>query len=115
MPESKQEIKQDLSKGKIAQANGRLRSGKIPVLIQQIGKKLYLQATLPPKPNSTRTDNHQQRIALGFRANGAGISLAEKVARKVGGLLATQEFTWEPYVKRGAEGVAIDGAAVEER
>lgn len=99
MSESSQKSKQDLSKSRIAQANGRLKAGKIPVLIQQIGNKLYLQATLPPKPDSEKTSRHQQRIALGIPANPAGVSLAENEARKVGGLLAVGEFDWQPYVK----------------
>jgi hypothetical protein len=99
MPESNQKSKQDLSKSRIAQANGRLKAGKMPVLIQQIGNKLYLQATLPPKPQSEQVRAYQQRIALGLPANPAGVSLAEKEARKVGGLLSTGEFDWEPFLK----------------
>jgi len=100
MPESSKETKQDLSKARIAQANGRLKAGKIPVLIQQIGNKLYLQATLPPKPDSAKQRSHQQRIALGLPVNPAGVSHAEKEAKKVGGLLVTGDFDWEPYVKK---------------
>lgn len=83
---------------KLAQANGRLKSAKVGVSIQVRGGKLYLQATLPPKPTSTRKDAHQQRISLGVNANGAGISFAEAEARKVGALLACKEFDWLPYV-----------------
>lgn len=94
--------------GRINQANGRLKAGNLGVSIQQIGGKLYLQATLPPKPESTKVKAFQQRISLGLPANPAGVSLAEKEARKVGGLIACKEFSWEPYLVKGkrAETVA---------
>lgn len=85
--------------GKIAQANGRLRAGNLGVVIQQIGDRLYLRATLPPKPDSGKTEPYQQRISLGFRSNPAGIKAAEAEARKVGGLLATGCFKWIDYQK----------------
>lgn len=85
--------------GRIAQANARLKAGQIGVRIERIGRRLYLTATLPPKPNSPKTKPHQQRIALGIHANPAGIQFAEKQARKVGGLLDCKEFSWEPYLK----------------
>ena len=84
---------------KLTQANQRLKNAQVGVAITKIGDRLYLQATLPPKPNSTKLKSHQQRISLGFYANPAGISQAEKEARKVGALLACREFSWEPYLK----------------
>jgi hypothetical protein len=70
--------------GRIAQANGRLKASWVRVTVQQTGDKLYLQATLPPKPDSEKTKPYQQRIALGIGAHVRGVSLAEKEARKVG-------------------------------
>jgi|SRR6476469_308441 len=87
-----------MSSDRINQANGRLRAAKVGVTIQQIGNRLYLKATLPPKPSSTKLRPYQQRIALGIHANPAGISLAEKEARKVGALLDCGEFSWTPYL-----------------
>ena len=84
--------------GRIAQANGRLKASRVRVTIQQIGDKLYLQATLPPKPDSDKTKPYQQRIALGMGAHVRGVSLAEKEARKVGALLDCKEFNWVPYL-----------------
>lgn len=111
MQELTSNFKQDLSKGisaRIKQANGRLKSGLIGVSIQQIGSKLYLQATLPPKPGSSKPCAYQQRIALGFPANPAGLSLAEREARKVGGLLACRQFDWEPYLEpKSKEGITV--------
>lgn len=84
--------------GRLSQANGRLKDSKVGVVIQQIGDRLYLRATLPPKPGSDRTEEFQQRISLGLRANPNDLSLAEKEARKVGALIACREFSWEPYL-----------------
>ncbi len=84
---------------KINQANHRLKLAQVGVSIVQLGNRLYLQATLPPKPNSHRTKRHQQRIALHFYANPAGVQQAEKEARKVGALVACKEFDWAPYLK----------------
>lgn len=83
---------------KLTQANQRLKSALVGVSIVKIGERLYLQATLPPKPSSMKV-KHQQRISLGLMANPAGITQAEKEARKVGALLACREFSWEPYLK----------------
>ncbi|MBD2088890.1 site-specific integrase [Microcoleus sp. FACHB-1515] len=85
--------------GKIAQANGRLKSGRVGVRIEQIGEKLYLQATLPPRPTSRKTKPHQQRISLGVGAHPAGVKLAENEARIVGALLDAGKFEWTPYLK----------------
>ena len=87
-----------MTSDRINQANGRLRAAKVGVTIQQLGNRLYLKATLPPKPGAAKTRHHQQRIALGIHANPAGISLAEKEARKVGALLDCGEFSWAPYL-----------------
>lgn len=94
--------KQDLSKvfqERITRANARLKAAHLGVVIKPIGGKLYLVATLPPKPGSTKTKAHQQRITLGLGLNGDNIERAEREARKVAGLLACKEFSWEPYLK----------------
>lgn len=86
--------------GKISQANGRLKAAKVGVSIVLKGDRFYLQATLPPKPNSSKTKPHQQKLATGCHANGAGLSIAESEARKIGALLDLNQFSWEPYLKQ---------------
>ncbi|MEX0271751.1 site-specific integrase [Leptolyngbyaceae cyanobacterium UHCC 1019] len=80
------------------QANERLKNALVRVRIEQIGKKLYLQATLPPKPTSHETRKHQQRITLDIAATPTGIAIAEREARKVGALLDCKQFDWLPYL-----------------
>jgi len=82
--------------GRLNQANGRLHAAKVGVKIEAKGNRLYLRATLPPKPASQKRKAFQQRLALGVHFNPGGISFAEQEARKVGALLDCREFSWEP-------------------
>jgi integrase len=85
---------------RISLANARLKNARVGVSIQQMGDRLYLQATLPPRPDRPdKTRSYQQRIALSIHSNPAGLALAEKEARKVGALLDCKQFSWEPYLK----------------
>ncbi|KPQ34594.1 MAG: Phage integrase family [Phormidesmis priestleyi Ana] len=83
---------------KIEQINAQLRDRKTGVTIGQRGGKLYLRATLPPKPGSKKIKASQQRISLKLPANPAGLRKAEKEARLMGELLASGEFNWARYV-----------------
>lgn len=74
--------------------NNRLKVGKIGVSVEQRGDRLYLVATLPPKPGSGKIRPYQQRIALGIRANPAGFKRAELEAKRLGVQLAEGSFTW---------------------
>ncbi|WP_457445004.1 hypothetical protein [Thermostichus sp. MS-CIW-26] len=80
---------------RIAQANGRLKSANVGLSILLRNSRLYLRGTLPPKPGSLKDKAFQQEIALGFlgiRANPAGVSAAEREARRVG--IALQDGTF---------------------
>lgn len=92
---------------RLNQANGRLQSSKVGVKLEQAGNRLYLRATLPPKPTSLRNSPHQQRIGLRVHANPAGVKLAESEARKVGALVDCKEFCWNPYLKLLAKPEAV--------
>ncbi|WP_293355174.1 MULTISPECIES: site-specific recombinase [unclassified Microcoleus] len=70
---------------------------KTGVAIVQKCDRLYLQATLPPRPASDKALPYQQQIALGVHANPAGISLAEKEARRLGFLIDSKSFDWGLY------------------
>lgn len=86
--------------GRIEQVNQRLKDALVRVRVEQHGGKLHLRATLPPKPNASTTQQHQQRITLEIAATPAGVALAEKEARKVGALLECKQFDWTPYLTR---------------
>ncbi|MEH2467494.1 site-specific integrase [Nostoc sp.] len=83
----------------LAKINHRLKTAQIGVRVEQIDNRVFLRATLPPKPNSTKTKPYQQRIALGLYASHEGFKRAEAEARLLGGLLACKSFQWEPYLK----------------
>lgn len=84
--------------GKLAQANGRLKAGKVGVTIEARGDRLCLRAIFPPKPGSTKTAPYQQRLTLHFHANPAGVKLAEQEARRIGALLDSKTFDWAEFM-----------------
>lgn len=50
---------------------------------------------------------------MGIYANPAGLTEAEKEARKIGALLACREFSWEPYLKKQDEPPKLIGEWLE--
>jgi len=83
----------------LQQANARLKTGKVGLSIRLRGNKLSLQGQFPPKPNSKRTDRHQQILSLDIYANPAGLKRAEAEAKKIAGAIACREFRWEDYLQ----------------
>lgn len=86
--------------GRLKHANSLLKAGKVGVRIQSRGDRLYLVATLPPKPESrsSKPYPHQQRIALGYRFNQLGIDKAAKDARVLSAKLIEGTFNWSDYL-----------------
>jgi hypothetical protein len=84
---------------RIQSANERLKDALLRVRIVRLEKHLYIQATLPPKPDSFRDYWCQQKIATGKPATLEGLRATEKLAYVVGGKLIEGTFSWEPYIK----------------
>ena len=82
------------------QANGRLRASNMRVRILLRNERLYLRATLPPKPGSGKKGRYRQEISLGSKATVAGVKYAENEARKLAVSLDCKEFSWEPYLQQ---------------
>ncbi|MEQ9549944.1 MAG: site-specific integrase [Coleofasciculus sp. G3-WIS-01] len=78
--------------------NEQLRTLNIGVAVNQRGKRLYLRATLPPKPGTHR-GTHQQEISLGVYCNADGLQFAKTEAMKLGAALATRSFDWNNYLE----------------
>jgi hypothetical protein len=80
-----------MAKGKLTldAINARLKAAQVGVSIRQKGNRLYLRATLPPKPGSTKKHPHQQDVSLKIYANPAGLERAEAEARKLGAIRQT--------------------------
>lgn len=79
--------------------------------IAEIGERLYLRATLPPKPGETKPK--QRDLSLGIYANPAGLKRAEAEARKLGGELACKEFCWEGWLKPEQTSAQLLGVLIE--
>lgn len=88
---------------RLAQANGRLKAGKVGVAIESRGDRLCLRAIFPPRPGSAKASPYQQRLALHYHANPAGLKLAEQEARRIGALLDSGSFDWGEFVKNDVQ------------
>lgn len=103
--------------GRLKQANARLRLARAGLVIQQVGERLCLRGTFPPRPGSSRESPYQQRLYLGIHANPEGLKLAESEARAVGVALDAGRFDWGPYFKNTpkneVQSVAVSIAAFE--
>lgn len=97
----------------LQQANARLKTGKVGLSIRLRGNKLSLQGQFPPKPNSQRTDRHQQILSLDIYANPAGLKRAEAEAKKIAGAIACREFCWEDYLQSVAPTPQTAKAVIE--
>ncbi len=82
---------------RLKEANGRLKANCFGVSIEQVGNKLYLRATLPPKPSSINTNPHQQKISIA-NANNEGVKVAEREAKKLSSKLDEKTFGWGDYI-----------------
>jgi hypothetical protein len=83
---------------RIAQTNGRLKSGRIGVRVIRRGDTLSLRATLPLKPGATPKKDNRDVIALGVPSNPAGVQLAERKARLLGAELQNGTFEWNRWL-----------------
>lgn len=90
-------------KAALDRANAELKAGKTRVAINLRNDRLYLRATLPPKPSSTKADWHQQEIALGVYANPAGVKRAKIAAMEVSSAIAMDRFNWADYLPKTKE------------
>jgi integrase len=83
----------------IFEINRDLDALNIGVSVEVRGKRVYLRATLPPKPGTGKPTPSRQRIALGVFANEQGLQRAKAEAIKLGGLIACGDFDWALYGK----------------
>lgn len=81
---------------RIKEANGRLKNNYCGLKIEQLGGRLFLRGTLPPKPYSDKDKPYQQRISAA-KANPEGVKLAERLAKKISVQLDAKTFDWADY------------------
>lgn len=77
--------------------NQGFKAAKLGVSIRQRKNSLSIRATLPPKPTSTKTQDHQQYIPTGCKAQLAGLKTAKAMAKEVAGKIAGKTFDWADY------------------
>ncbi|NJR68103.1 MAG: tyrosine-type recombinase/integrase [Synechococcales cyanobacterium CRU_2_2] len=96
------------------QINQRLKLAQMGVQLELRGQMLALRGTLPPKPGSSKTQPHQQRISLKLPATAAGLKQAEREAKVVAAQIITETFDWEKYrIWQGRE--RLDGEAIAQQ
>lgn len=94
----KSRLNSTMPKITIAALNAELKAIRAGVAVQQIGDRLYLRATLPPKPDSDKSAPCQQRIALGVYANEPGVLKAKCEALRLSSDVASGRFKWSDWV-----------------
>ena len=96
----------------IAALNAELKGIRAGVAVQQIGDRLYLRATLPPKPGSNKSASYQQRIALGVYASEPGILKAKCEALRLSSDIASDRFQWSDWIssKPASELMSVESA-----
>ncbi|MBD2019411.1 site-specific integrase [Leptolyngbya sp. FACHB-36] len=100
-------------KAKLDQLNTELKAAKIRVAINLRNDRLYLRATLPPKPDSNKTEWHQQEIAIGVYANPAGLKRAKIAALEVSSEIAMGQFSWDKYLSKASKRQTVADWAAE--
>lgn len=81
--------------------NKQLKASLCRLKVEQVGKKLYLRGTLPPKPPSQEKKWKQQRVSLGVNASQEGLKKAKTLALLMGASLENNSFSWDDYIETG--------------
>jgi integrase len=83
---------------RLEQVNQRLKAAQLGLKIECRGQKLCLRGTLPPRPDSHRLRDYQQRISLDLPATAAGLKQAEQEAKVIAAQLIQNTFSWQNYL-----------------
>jgi hypothetical protein len=84
---------------KIAEINSKLRAASIKVSIERRGNKLWLRATLPPKPHINKQHPYQQKVSLDVNTTPAGLQAAFIKAKAMGLELDSLNFSWSNWIE----------------
>ena len=84
---------------KLAEANAKLKAAKTGVAIARKGNRLWLRATLPPKPHINKSKSYQQEISLFLKTTPAGLQSAVIKAKQVGLELDQGVFDWYNWLQ----------------
>ena len=81
----------------LKELNSKLKAANIRASIERKGGSLYVRATLPPPPGSSKILSYQQHLSLDIKATLSGLKRAEAEAKKIGAALDLKEFRWSDY------------------
>ena len=81
----------------LANLNTRLKAAKARVAVFVRDNHLWLRATLPPKPHSTKVKPYQQLVSIGAKATVAGLNYAERRAKYMSLTLDEGKFYWSDW------------------
>ncbi|MBE9158625.1 site-specific integrase [Nodosilinea sp. LEGE 06152] len=98
----------------IAALNTRFKAARLGLQVECRGDRLSLRGTLPPRPDSTKTRPHQQRIPLKLPATAAGLKQIEREAKVIAAQLIERRFSWADYLSQ-AEALQPEGVPLVER
>ncbi len=91
----------------IEKTNAKLKTANTRVSIERRGNKLWLRATLPPKPHINKQQPYQQKVSLGLNATPAGLQAAIIKAKAMGLELDSLNFSWDNWIETPEEAQAI--------
>jgi integrase len=81
----------------LLEVNQRLKVARSRVAIFIRDNRLWLRATLPPKPNSNKTKPYQQYVGTGAKTTIAGLKYAERKAKEMSVSLDAGNFKWSAW------------------
>jgi integrase len=84
---------------RLKQVNIRLKAARMGAAVFRKGRRLYLRATLPPKPGIDRDRPYQQDVSLGIYASDEGIKQSEVEAKVLSSHLAKGTFLWADWLR----------------
>jgi integrase len=99
---------------KLKAINSNLKKDCIRLRVYQLGSKLYLRGTLPPRPGASKSYAHQQWIALDIFATTVGLSEAVKRAKLISAQLDCKEFRWDTWKAEEPEADVSDTELISE-
>jgi integrase len=84
--------------GDFGEELGKINAVLDRVQIRQKGDRVYLRATLPPKPGDGDKPKRYE-LSTGYRTNADGLRFAKAKALEIEGQLLREAFDWSPWLK----------------
>jgi integrase len=109
---SGRDFKVDFDK-ELEKVNVGLKAARVRVSVFIRDNRLWLRATLPPKPMSVKLKPHQQYVSLGARCTLAGLKYADGKAKEMAVALDLGKFNWDDWVETKSVAPKTFGEVIE--